>query len=147
MAVRIDKDNKTTKEQWLRKYADNVETVVERVPEYSFPKYSSFSGPDKFTDNASQITYHITCVEKYKVTLSSDTIDYLCQVHDMAHGQPRDPYNQYNQYGSSYDNSPAERWIRSRMQDDRDEEKKRNNNPTLKEAWDQYQFLKKLCGE
>jgi hypothetical protein len=67
----------------------------------------------------------------------------LAQIEDAMY-ESRHSYTNYN---NPWGENRAEIWIKEQLAKESDEVALRKKYPTLQEAWDQYQFVKKMLGE
>ena len=134
----ILKKNTDVKE-WLRKHCENIQVVVRQRPQYHPPSF----GNDDFYSRNYVASYSYDSEECYNVTLTKREVEYLAQIEDAMY-ESRHSYTSYN---NPWGENRAEIWIKEQLAKESDEVALRKKYPTLQEAWDQYQFVKKMLGE
>jgi hypothetical protein len=67
----------------------------------------------------------------------------LAQIEDAMY----EGGHSYTNYNNPYGENRAEIWIKQQINNENKEVALRKKYPTLQEAWDQYQFVKKMLGE
>ncbi len=129
---------RTSEREWLRKHCENVQVHQRQRPQYHPAKL--WGDP---MDSYTTVNYSVDTEEVYVVTMSKREVEYLAQLEDAMY-DTRDSYASYN---NPWGENRAEAWIKQQMAEEDKEVALRKKYPTLQEAWDQYQFVKKMLGE